>query len=45
MEVLPLSRSDLAKLARNSLVASFATPDQKAEWIIELETLATGEPP
>jgi len=45
MEVLPLSRSDLAKLARNSLVASFATPDQKAEWMIELETLATGEPP
>ena len=44
MEVLPLTRSDLAKLARNSLVASFATPDQKAEWLIELESVATGEP-
>ena len=34
---LNLSRDDLAQLARNSLTASFASPERKAELIAELD--------
>lgn len=39
-DALELSREDLVQLARNSLVASFATDEEKAAWIAELEVLA-----
>lgn len=34
---LNLSEQDLARIARNSLEATFATPEQKAGWIAELD--------
>jgi adenosine deaminase len=36
-EALGLSRDDLATLARNSITASFASPDQQRRWLGELE--------
>lgn len=37
---LSLDRRDLVQLAGNSLAASFASPDDKAAWLAELETVA-----
>ncbi len=39
---LDLSRSDLATLARHSLLASFTTPAERAPWLAKLDAVAGG---
>ncbi|MDE2430527.1 MAG: adenosine deaminase, partial [Burkholderiales bacterium] len=39
-DALALSREELLQLARNSFLASFATPAQKQQWLQELDTYA-----
>ncbi len=41
-DALDLSRDDLVQLARNSLEASFASDDEKATWLAELDAVDAG---
>jgi adenosine deaminase len=39
-EALPLGRADAVALARHSLEASFAAPEQRAAWLAQLDAVA-----